>query len=210
MAFPFAAAIGAGASLLGGAIASRGQRRTNAQQIALAREQMDFQERMSNTAYQRATRDLEAAGLNRILALGSPASSPSGAMAQLRNPAAAMGEAVQSAPASAQAVRAANAQIANLKQSTKTAAAQESNFKASADLSRDMSNKVYAEVNEILERTRTHSAQATIQGAEAAMYEAAAGLLDNPATMKFLEKSMPWAIDILRIYSQRFKVRNQK
>lgn len=48
-----------------------------------AREQMRWQEKMSNTAYQRAAKDLEAAGLNRILAVGTPASSPSGASAQM-------------------------------------------------------------------------------------------------------------------------------
>ena len=44
-----------------------------------AKDQMAFQERMASTQYQRAAKDLQAAGLNRIIALGSPASAPSGA-----------------------------------------------------------------------------------------------------------------------------------
>lgn len=51
-----------------------------------ARKQMRFQERMASTQYQRAAKDLEAAGLNRIIALGNPASAPAGAMATVQAP----------------------------------------------------------------------------------------------------------------------------
>lgn len=53
---------------------------------ASAKSQMRFQEHMANTQYQRAAKDLEAAGLNRIIALGSPADSPGGAGYSMQKP----------------------------------------------------------------------------------------------------------------------------
>ncbi len=71
------AIIGGIASIFGGSSANRQRRRE-------AARNREFQRMMSSTAYQRQTRDLEAAGLNRILGYtkGGPASTPGGAMAQ--------------------------------------------------------------------------------------------------------------------------------
>lgn len=75
------AAIGVGTSLLSGILGAQSAKEQNRQAREEAQRNRNFQERLSSTAYQRSADDLQAAGLNRILALGSPASTPSGGQA---------------------------------------------------------------------------------------------------------------------------------
>lgn len=75
--------IGAGITALGSLI---GGERANRQTKEMAREQMAFQERMSNTSYQRAVQDMELAGINPMLAFQQGgASSPGGASATIQD-----------------------------------------------------------------------------------------------------------------------------
>jgi len=102
--------LGIGGSVGAAKLSLQGVREQNQANKEMAQQQMSFQERMSSTAYQRSMADMEAAGLNPILAANQAgASTPGGASAQMQNP-------YQGVASSAMDVQRSLAELKNMKE----------------------------------------------------------------------------------------------
>lgn len=150
MDFGISDAIGIGSALL----SYIGGEERNQAQLGSAREQMAFQERMSNTSYQRAVADLNAAGLNPMLAYAhGGASTPAGSQANIEDtltPAVNTGKEVYRASNEASVQR-----------------AQVDDITASAGLKRQDTLRSSAETAKAQAETETAVTQATLNAAMA-------------------------------------------
>lgn len=171
------AAISAGGSLLGGALSSSGTQQANQQTAYFnameAQKNRDFQERMSNTAYQRAMADMRLAGLNPILAYQQGgAGTPGGAQAsaQFQNAMEGIGQGVTSAAKGGERYLELQQLQADTEQKYTT-----------ADLNKAATNLHAANTAKANQDTVTSAAQAAKYNAETANVIASA---DNPAAMK--------------------------
>lgn len=118
--------IGGAANLIGGLF-------QNSASQANAQAQMNFQERMSDTAYQRGMADMKAAGLNPILAYSQGgASAPSGAAAPVENVGEAASRGFQQGMNSASDAMVKKQQVDNIAADTQLKDAQKAQSVASA------------------------------------------------------------------------------
>lgn len=112
--------LSAAGSLVSGFLGYKGQKDANETNMNLGREQMAFQERMSNTSYQRAVKDMQAAGLNPMLAYSQGgASAPMGSMPQVQN---AVGAGMSTAAQSSQVMQGIAQVVSTLASTEKTQA----------------------------------------------------------------------------------------
>ena len=194
MAKPIVGTIG---SIATGLLGQKGANDRNEQQMAMTREQMAWQERMSNTAHQREVADLNAAGLNPILSArgGASSGSPVG-IPQLEN---AMGTGIASAQQAkliaAQVAQAESAAELNQASAMKARAeawqtanyagpeadARTASARSVVDLNERRGQEINAAIRFIDEQIKTEGTKRVLHMSDAALNDAKQALVDLEA-----------------------------
>lgn len=181
--------LGAAGSWWSGKSVQRGQEQTNFANRDIAREQMQFQERMSNTAWQRAVKDMRDAGINPMLAVSQGgASTPAGAAIGMSNPKANRQEMYNSALKAAMDLRMQKESIDLMREQKKLASYQANSALADVDLKVENARLAHANAALTAANTRGVNLDNTGRAVEADIDSSFAGKI-----LRALNRANPFA-----------------